>query len=476
VENRSERSPRTPLLFASAGLGLCAFAIVVGTRGATAIAGAAGVVVAALSLFTLVRKFMAGPDDGEIQEGTSEARLLLTDKMAALGTLSAGIAHEINNPLSYVLMNQEQLLEALAALNREGPDGGLDEAMKLAREALHGVERTRAIVRALKTFSRHDEAETRIVCDLHAVLDDSIRLAWSEIRYKAAFGRSFGKCPPVCADPARLSQVFLNLLVNAAQAIPADEADRNRIIVTAGADDEGNAVISVADTGHGIRPENVARIFDPFFTTKAVGSGTGLGLAICHNIVSALNGELSVESGVGKGSTFTVKLPSVAAGATSPGPAVMQSENSPPAPSSSILVVDDEEPLLAAIERTLLRSHRVVGVSNGNEALELIRDGGASRFDLILCDISMAGISGIQLFERLRRISPRLSSRFAFITGGALSVEAKEFLEKGGVPVLEKPFSPSSLQSLVSRILNTATSEGNHDDFGIQGSKTGVHP
>ncbi|HUP57797.1 MAG TPA: ATP-binding protein, partial [Bdellovibrionota bacterium] len=300
---------------------------------------------------------------------------------------------------------------------------------------------------------------TRVPCDLHAVLEDAIRLGWNEIRYKARFDRRFESCPRVSADPARLSQVFLNLLINAAQAIAADAAEENEIRVTTGTDSRGNAVIGVSDTGHGIQPENVAMIFDPFFTTKAVGSGTGLGLSVCHNIVSALNGELSVESVVGKGTTFTVKLPALVDTAIAPSrPA--HAKPVPTAPPSSILVVDDEVPLLEAIKRTLLRHHQVAGVSNGKDALELLGTGSPSRFDLILCDISMPGLSGIQLFEKIREISPPLSRRFAFITGGALSAEARMFLEKGSVPVLDKPFSPKALEGLVNGMLNTATSEG----------------
>jgi PAS domain S-box-containing protein len=237
-----------------------------------------------------------------------ESRLLMADRMSSIGTLAGGVAHEINNPLAYVLANLEHVHERIEQLEGEFP-GRFGDLKDVVREARHGADRVRRIVRDLKAFCRVDEEERGPV-DVNRVLDMAINLAWNEIRHRARFVKDFAVVPAVEANEARLGQVFLNLLMNAAQAIPLGGVERNQIRVATRTDGGAGVVIEVEDTGCGIPQENLGRIFDPFFTTRSTGLGTGLGLSICHGIVGALGGHIGVESDVGRGTTVRVALPS----------------------------------------------------------------------------------------------------------------------------------------------------------------------
>ncbi|HSN15493.1 MAG TPA: ATP-binding protein, partial [Anaeromyxobacteraceae bacterium] len=244
-------------------------------------------------------------------------RLQMADRLASVGTLAAGVAHEINNPLAYVLGNVQHSLESLDDLRRalargEGVPEEIarvtEESVAALRDAATGAERVRDIVRDLKVFSRAS-SEERHPTSLVRVLQSAGNLAGPEIRHRARFHLEVGELPPVMANESRLSQVFLNLLVNAAQAIPAGRPEENSIEVTGRTGADGRVVVEVRDTGCGIPLADQKRIFDPFFTTKPAGVGTGLGLAICHGIVTGLGGEIDVESAPGAGSTFRVVLP-----------------------------------------------------------------------------------------------------------------------------------------------------------------------
>ncbi|APR76646.1 Sensory box histidine kinase/response regulator [Minicystis rosea] len=236
-----------------------------------------------------------------------EAQLVMADRLASVGRLAATVGHEINNPLAYVLTNLEIALERLG-------DGGAVDAARAAeigemlREAREGADRVRHIVRDLKVFSR-GESEERTAVDPRRVIDSCANMAKGEIRHRARLVKRYGNTPRVVANEARLGQVLLNLLINAAHAIPEDAQGENEITVTTSTDERDRVVIEVRDTGTGI-PEDVRRhIFEPFFTTKTGGAGTGLGLSICQSIVVALGGEITVESEVGKGTAFRVYLP-----------------------------------------------------------------------------------------------------------------------------------------------------------------------
>jgi CheY-like chemotaxis protein len=242
--------------------------------------------------------------------------------------------------------------------------------------------------------------------------------------------------------------VFINLLVNAAHAIPEGHVDKNEIRIVTKTDASGRAVIEVRDTGCGIPSEILHRIFDPFFTTEVVGEGTGLGLSICHGIVMGLGGELVAESEVGRGSTFRVCLPT-----TRLEPLAHQTERAPvvsrpPAGrSGTVLVVDDEPMIGATLRRMLAKEHNVTVVTDGQQALDLLL--GGTRFDVILCDLMMPNVTGMDLYAELSRTLPEIVDRIVFLTGGAFTPAGISFLDSVPNQRLEKPFVPQNLRALV---------------------------
>lgn len=372
-----------------------------------------------------------------------EARLLLSDRMSALGTLAAGVAHEINNPLSYVIANLGIVTEGIKQL-----DGGAAFVSAL-EEAREGALRVHRIVADLTIFARAGE-ERKIPCDLARVLDAALHLAEHEIRRRARLVRLLGTVPRVMGDEARLGQLFLNLVVNAAQAIPIGDPDRNEIRIVAQTIG-GRAVVEVHDTGPGMPPEVVGRVFDPFFTQKPIGAGTGLGLSVCHGIVTALGGEISVESTAGRGSMFRVALPAAPVEQAEPAKSSGTGTGSgtggrASGPRSGRILIIDDEPLVGRmVERALGREHQVSAVTSGREALSRIEAG--ARFDLILCDLMMPEMTGMEVFERLSALAPEQAEVTVFLTGGAFTRRAREFLEHR--PCLEKPFDLSALEALV---------------------------
>jgi two-component system cell cycle sensor histidine kinase/response regulator CckA len=374
-----------------------------------------------------------------------EQRLLLADRMVSVGTLAAGIAHEINNPLAYVMANLSFIQEEMEEVGASIPESKSKGLRELIAQAEDGAERVRVIIRDLKSFSRADTVDDGPV-EIHRVLDSAINMAWNEIRHRAQLQKRCADVPPVRGNEARLGQVFLNLLVNAAQAIPVGHAAENQITVSV-VQRGDQVVVEIGDTGAGIAPDVLPRIFDPFFTTKPVGVGTGLGLSICHNIVTSSGGELSVDSHVGKGSTFRVNLPiarnqSVRPRATPSLPVQPQGRR------LRIMLVDDEPSVVRALQRAL-REHELVVAFSGAEAIEVLDSG--QQFDLVFCDLMMAQLSGMEVFDIVKRRFPGLAERFVFMTGGAFTQQAKDFLSGVENPVVEKPFDIRALRVLVSR-------------------------
>jgi PAS domain S-box-containing protein len=395
-----------------------------------------------------------------------QARLTLADRLASVGTLAAGIAHEINNPLAFVISNLSFLSEELrrSQLSLEGNTasgaGGprlrnrseleLVEWQEVLSEAYEGAERVRQIVRQLKTFSRPDEDRLTPV-DVHQVLDSVVMMAANEIRHRAQLHREYGPVPLVMANEGGLCQVFLNLVVNAAQAIPEGDAHHNAIRLITRRVDMGRVSIEVQDTGSGIPREALSRIFDPFFTTKPVGVGTGLGLSICHGIITNLGGEISVESELGKGSTFRVVLPSLEPrtqprppGTLTPVPLTVQRRG-------RVLVVDDE-PGVGKVLRRILRDHDVEVSPGGRQALERLQQA-PELFDAVLCDVMMPDLGGKDLYEAVRRTHSGLERRFVFVSGGAFTANAREFLEAIPNPKLEKPFDEPTLRQIIQDLV-----------------------
>ncbi|MCY1077471.1 PAS domain-containing sensor histidine kinase [Archangium lansingense] len=233
----------------------------------------------------------------------NELRLRLNERMASIGMLAAGVAHEINNPLAFVSGNLGFIGTELRRLGL--PEEDAHELMEAINEAREGTERMRLIVESLRALSRGDTMTTHPL-DLHEVLENSVHLAWGRLRSRGRLVRDYGELPQVLGNSVQLAQVFTNLLINAAQALPRSGGEIRLVTCMQGT---SQAVVEVRDNGCGIPVENLERIFEPFFTTKPVGEGTGLGLSISHDIIRGLGGALSVESVVGQGSTFRVLLP-----------------------------------------------------------------------------------------------------------------------------------------------------------------------
>jgi signal transduction histidine kinase len=376
-------------------------------------------------------------------------RLAISERMASAGMLAAGVAHEINNPLAVIMANLDYVTGLLTKLAPDARAAGLEDRVKEVdpplQDAREAVERIRGIVRDVKLFSRPHDQELGPV-DVRSVIESSIRMAWNEIRHRAHIVKDFGGVPMVSSHEARLGQIFLNLLVNAAQAMPEGRASQNEIRIVTKAVAE-HVVIEVADTGTGMSKEILARIFDPFFTTKPVGVGTGLGLSLCHRMVSDLGGEIAVESEVGKGTLFRVTLP-IATTAPRPSVHLKRSVDSPTR-RARVLIVDDEVTIGRALERSLAEHHDVVVFTSGKDALACIA--GGQRFDSIISDLMMPDVTGIDIYEELCRIAPDEAKRMIFLTGGAFTERARAFLEHVPNPRLDKPFEIANVLALIAR-------------------------
>jgi signal transduction histidine kinase len=388
-------------------------------------------------------------------------QLMVSERMASAGMLAAGVAHEINNPLAVVVTNTDFIADAVAgvlaearALADASPEARaawtgwkrLEQAEEALRDSGDGVRRIRDIVLDVKLFSRpHDNNAGPL--DVRKVCDSSARMAWNEIRHRARLVKDYGDVPLMQANESRVGQVILNLIVNAAQALPEGRADANEIRIVTGMDEGGWAVVEVSDTGTGIAPQNMERIFDPFFTTKPAGVGTGLGLAVCRRIVAELGGRIGVESQVGKGTTFRVVFPPAREAQATPRPSLAAPV---PKTRARVLLVDDEAAVGAAVQRTLSRHHDVVFVTNAKEALARVAAG--ERFDVILSDFMMPEITGMELHERLQQIDADQAKRVVFLTGGAFTPESRLYLDSVANRVVEKPFRTADLLSVIGEI------------------------
>ena len=375
-----------------------------------------------------------------------ERQLAISDRMVSIGTLAAGVAHEINNPLAAVVANLELIQEDLDSIAEHGDSPTTVATLRdNLVDACDGADRIRNIVRDLKLFSRPDE-QRRDAVDVYKVLESSARMAWNEIRHRAQLVKDFRAVPRVWGNDARLGQVFLNLIVNAAHAIPEGNAAANQIRLVTFTDDVGMAVVEVHDTGRGIEPDHLPQLFEPFFTTKPVGVGTGLGLPICQRIVHELGGNITVVSEVGLGTVFRVRLPgmpAMAAAAVEQRPRTL----SRPPRAGKILVVDDEPMIGDAVERILARDHHVTVVRLAQEAIDRIRVG--ERYDVILSDVMMPQMTGMDLHAALATIAPEQAEAIVFMTGGAFSENASRFLDRVPNVRVDKPFSPLHLRAVV---------------------------
>ncbi len=378
------------------------------------------------------------------------AESIHADRLSAVGTLAAGVAHEINNPLAYVLLNLQYIIRELPRVGRH-PER-LEQLHARLAEARHGAGRVRSIVRDLKEFSLPLQTEVGPV-DLVRVIEAALKVAASHLEGHATVVRDYAPIPMVRGDAARLEQVFLNLVTNAVQAMPAGRRGSNELRVRVQPGGPERVIAEVIDNGVGIPADLIDRVFDPFFTTKPVGVGTGLGLPICYNIVAALGGSIGVESHPGRGSAFRVELPAF--------PPLALDEAPTPTPPSTryterarVLVVDDEQPVADILRRLLADDFDVEVATNAPQALELLLGGAA--FDVLLCDLLMPGMSGVDLYREIAARRPGVEERIIFMTGGAFTLRSAEFLASVPNERLEKPLDLVALRRAVRRAAERA--------------------
>ncbi len=370
-----------------------------------------------------------------------EADLAARERLATMGRLAAGVAHEVNNPLTFAMLNLEGVTRALSR-------GAVDEEqrpriLEMLGQIQTGLDRVSRVVRDMRTFSRVEPPRDASV-ELAPVLAYAASVAGPEVRARAALEVDVADGLRVLGDEGRLGQVFVNLLVNAAHSIPEGDPASNRVEVRATQLADTVEVV-VCDTGSGI-PESVrTHLFEPFHSTKATGVGVGLGLSICHAIVTSLAGSISAERSAERGTCFRVRLPRAVAADGAPEPVAAAT----PAGTRRwhTLVVDDEPMLRSALSQMLSPLCDVVVAESADAALALLEQG--ASFDAILCDIVMPQRTGIDFYDELSRRFPSMVERLGFITGGVLDSAIQNFFETSGRPRVYKPFSVADLVDTV---------------------------
>lgn len=392
------------------------------------------------------------------EEKQLRSSVIHAERMASVGTLAAGVSHEINNPLAYIIANHGFAQDELNKIQKEiqklpkewlamiDLTSKIIELQEVILEAQEGADRVRRIVRDLKTFARDTVDEIK-PHDVRLILESTINMALNQIRHRARLVKDFHDVHFVLASSTKLGQVFLNFLVNAAHAIEEGNHDNNTIRVTAKNADDNHVQVEISDTGCGIDKENLLRIFEPFFTTKPVGQGTGLGLYISFSIIESLGGEIHVDSTPNQGTTFRIILPACQKQPIHP-PLKSTLSTNKAQNRARILIIEDEVLLGKAIAR-ILNAHEVVIANEGKKALDLIF--GKEAFDIILCDLLMPNMTGMDVFETVCKKAPELKNRFVFMTGSAFTTRAREFLANIPNLALNKPLDANHLRSIIQQ-------------------------
>jgi signal transduction histidine kinase len=378
-----------------------------------------------------------------------QEQLMISDRMASIGILAAGVAHEINNPLAAVIGNLDLALRSFDELERQrGNVVGLQGVLDEVRDAREAAEQIRNVSNDLKLFARTDN-EDRVAVDVQGVIESSLRMAHNEIRHRAKLHKKFSPVPPVEANESRLGQVFLNLIVNAAQSIPEGHAEDNEITVATMLETNGNVLVEVRDTGSGMSAEAKKNLFTPFFTTKPIGDGTGLGLSICQRIITSLGGTITVDSELDKGTVFQVHL--LPADGTAAKAGDQKADTQVPSRRGAVLVVDDEPAIGILVQRVLGDDHEVTRTTSAREALEWIGQG--RRFDVILCDLMMPQMTGVDFHVELTRVAQDQARRVIFLTGGAFTSQTRQYLNDVENMRIDKPFDIHSLRNAVNQCI-----------------------
>lgn len=389
---------------------------------------------------------------------------IAAERFATVGQVATSIAHEVNNPMAYVIASQTHLRDQLVhvvelcklidsntdpavlrtAFARIGGPAFVEELVQASEDVREGAARVRDILRDTRALANNQTLEPTVF-DVNEAIRSALRIVAAELRHKTEVTTQLADGLRVIGVPGQLSQVFVNLFIHAAEGY----ADRSgNLLAITSKRVGGHIVITLTDNGPGIAPEQLPRIFDTFNSTNS-----GLGLPISRDIVRHHGGEISAESARGVGTTFTIVLPQTAQRLreqTAPPPVAYRGDN----PRMRLLFIDDEANILRSYKRAFGRDHEVTTVTSGNEALSVI--GQSSELDLIVCDLSMPLMSGMQLYQIVRERHPPLAERFVFATGGATQRELEEFLRSVTNRVLEKPFDMAVLRELIADLQRVA--------------------
>ncbi len=369
------------------------------------------------------------------------ARLEHADRLAALGTLTAGVAHEIGNPLTYVIANLEQTARDLSGAVAD-PRSTIAE---LVGEALHGARRIGEIVRDIQTLARVTQDPETALVDLRGCVERTVRILDHEIRHRATLLLQLDPTPAVRANAGRLEQVVMNLLMNALHALSEASGTNHLLTIATRTLPNGACRFEVADTGPGVPARLADRVFEPFFTTRPAGVGTGLGLSICRSIIHEAGGEIGVRPAPSGGALFWFDLPPASERDTAAAP--VSALEPVAARRLRVLAIDDDPHILAVLRRLLGADYDVV---TSSEPHEMSRLAAAHQADVVLLDMMMPGVSVARLLAELGARDPDLTRRVVLVTAGPFTPAELALVESGAHPVLSKPFTKQQLLDAVS--------------------------
>jgi PAS domain S-box-containing protein len=377
-----------------------------------------------------------------------EQRLLQADRLSALGMLASGMAHAINNPLTYVLLNLDHLLRRLPGM--AGDIAAVPDVMARLAEAREGAERMATIVKRMRSFARTEETSIRIL-DVRAILESVLELVGHEVHHRGRLTTRFEDVPPVLANEAKIEQICLGLLLFAAQMLPDDAAKRHEVRISLESDERKFAVLEIVCEGCDVGAIDVDKLFDPF-TPNEDGRALGIGLNVCSGLVEQMGGQIEAQVLPGSGLLLRTAIPCVSTQHLADSKRPSEPPSSLPTATSGIariLVIDDDPGVGQALRLMLEGDHEVKAITRPREALrELLSDSG---YDLVFCDIMMPELSGMDIYQVLRFNRPGYESKMVFMTGGAFTTSARRFLSQVPNQRIEKPFNLRTLQRIVGK-------------------------
>jgi PAS domain S-box-containing protein len=399
---------------------------------------------------SLAFRDLSAAKHAEAERKRIEQQFAIAERMVSLGTLSGGVSHEINNPLSVVLASLDAIGKRVQAMASSSVS---DDLMQLTSAARTSAERIARVMEGLKAFAGGDREHTAPIQPA-TVIELALAVVGNELRHRARVVKKYGPAPLVEANAAQLAHAIVHLLLKAAQTIPEGRADEHRVAIRLYTEDR-DAAIEITDTGAGLPAEVLEHVFDPFFTTGDMTTAMGLGLSIGYRTIAGLGGSVEAFSEVGRGSTFRIRLPPARGAAPSPAapPPARVGKGSPRC--GRLLIIDDDVMVARVLARVLEAQHDVRTVHRGKDAIALLDTG--EHYDLILCDIMMPEMSGADVHAAVLERDPAQAARMVFITGGAFTPASREFLQRVRNPRLEKPIDAETLLAAVEAGLSGQT-------------------